>query len=52
MSLSFQNIDAVIVDLDGTMVDTVGDFCVALNLMLRDLPAPFDAYSMDTQTVS
>ena len=52
MSLSFQNIDAVIVDLDGTMVDTVGDFCVALNLMLRDLTAPFDAYSMDTQTVS
>jgi len=52
MKLKFQNIDAVIVDLDGTMVDTVGDFCVALNLMLRDLPAPFDAYSMDTQTVS
>jgi phosphoglycolate phosphatase len=52
MSFSIQNIDAVIVDLDGTMVDTVGDFCVALNLMLRDLPAPFNAYSMDQQTVS
>jgi len=52
MSLIFSNIDAVIVDLDGTMVDTVGDFCVALNLMLRDLPAPFNAYSIDQQTVS
>lgn len=29
--------DAVIVDLDGTMVDTMGDFVVALNLMLQDL---------------
>jgi phosphoglycolate phosphatase len=52
MSLSFQNIDAVIVDLDGTMVDTVGDFCVALNLMLRDLPPPFDAHTMESSTVS
>ena len=29
--------DAAIVDLDGTMVDTVGDFVAAINLMLRDL---------------
>lgn len=28
---------AAIVDLDGTMVDTLGDFVVALNLVLRDL---------------
>ena len=34
------NIEAVMVDLDGTMVDTLGDFVVALNLMLADLPAP------------
>jgi len=27
----------VIVDLDGTLVDTLGDFDVALNAMLRDL---------------
>ena len=52
MNFSIQNIDAVIVDLDGTMVDTVGDFCVALNLMLRDLPPPFDACSIDTLMVS
>lgn len=31
---------AAIVDLDGTMVDTLGDFAVALNLMLRDLSLP------------
>ena len=34
------DIDAVIIDLDGTMVDTMGDFVVALNLMLGDLPLP------------
>lgn len=33
-------ITAVIVDLDGTMVDTVGDFEVALNAMLVDLSLP------------
>ena len=34
-------IDAVIIDLDGTLVDTLGDFCLALNGMLADLPWPF-----------
>ena len=29
--------DAAIIDLDGTMVDTLGDFVVAINLMLRDM---------------
>ena len=29
--------DAAIIDLDGTMVDTMGDFVVAINLMLRDI---------------
>ena len=33
-------IDAVMVDLDGTMVDTLGDFAVALNRMLADLGLP------------
>ena len=32
--------DAAIIDLDGTMVDTMGDFTVALNLMLADLALP------------
>jgi phosphoglycolate phosphatase len=30
-------LDSAIIDLDGTMVDTMGDFVVAINLMLRDL---------------
>jgi phosphoglycolate phosphatase len=33
-------IQAAIVDLDGTMVDTLGDFVVALNRMLSDLSLP------------
>ncbi|MBA3594625.1 MAG: phosphoglycolate phosphatase [Pseudomonadota bacterium] len=33
-------IEAAIVDLDGTMVDTLDDFVVALNLMLADLSLP------------
>jgi phosphoglycolate phosphatase len=35
-----QNIQAVIVDLDGTMVDTLGDFELALNRMLADFSLP------------
>nr|WP_315245307.1 phosphoglycolate phosphatase [uncultured Albidiferax sp.] len=34
------NIQATIVDLDGTMVDTLGDFAAALNGMLADLGLP------------
>ena len=33
-------VDAAIVDLDGTMVDTLGDFAQALNRMLADLGLP------------
>ena len=32
--------DAAIIDLDGTLIDTMGDFTVALNLMLVDLSLP------------
>ncbi len=39
-SYSSCGFDAAIVDLDGTMVDTVGDFVVALNRMLADLSLP------------
>ncbi|MEO7128838.1 MAG: HAD-IA family hydrolase, partial [Rhodoferax sp.] len=35
-----KDIDAAILDLDGTLIDTLGDFVAALNLMLRDLAAP------------
>lgn len=40
MSLNLSDFDAAIVDLDGTMVDTVGDFVAALNGMLVDLALP------------
>ena len=33
-------LQSAIVDLDGTMVDTLGDFVVALNAMLADLHLP------------
>lgn len=35
--MNHAGIDAAIIDLDGTMVDTMGDFVVAINLMLRDI---------------
>ena len=37
MRTKSQTFDAAIIDLDGTMVDTMGDFVVAINLMLHDL---------------
>ncbi|MFI5447623.1 phosphoglycolate phosphatase [Polaromonas sp. UC242_47] len=40
MTLNHNLLDAAIVDLDGTMVDTLGDFVVALNGMLADLSLP------------
>ncbi|MES2533513.1 MAG: phosphoglycolate phosphatase [Pseudomonadota bacterium] len=45
--LSSLPLDAAIVDLDGTMVDTLGDFVVALNGMLVDLSLP----AVDAQAV-
>jgi len=38
--LDLSRFDAAIVDLDGTMVDTLGDFAVSLNHMLGDLSLP------------
>lgn len=43
--------DAAIVDLDGTMVDTVGDFEVALGLVLADLGWPPVGRDFITHTV-
>ena len=34
------HVDAAIIDLDGTMVDTLGDFSEAINRMLRELALP------------
>ncbi len=39
-TLKFPPLRAAIVDLDGTMIDTLGDFVVALNRMLGDLHLP------------
>ena len=39
-SALLSRVDAVIIDLDGTMVDTLGDFSEALNRMLRELALP------------
>ena len=45
--------DAAIVDLDGTMVDTMGDFVVALNLMLAEVrPQGLDGAALDSSIVS
>ena len=44
--------DAAIVDLDGTMVDTLGDFVVALQLMLADvLPPGCEGVTLDSADV-
>lgn len=40
ISLPQLGIDAVMIDLDGTMVNTLGDFAEALNRMLADLQLP------------
>jgi len=44
-------LDAVIVDLDGTMVDTLGDFAQALQRMLADLPEPFNTFTVHQDLV-
>lgn len=40
MALDLSAFDAAIVDLDGTMVDTLGDFDAVLNWVLRELALP------------
>ena len=45
-------VDAAIVDLDGTMVDTIGDFAEAIARMLADLQLPaLDAASLQKLAV-
>jgi phosphoglycolate phosphatase len=44
--------DAAMVDLDGTLVDTLGDFVAAVNAMLADLQQPGQAHRpLDAVTV-
>ncbi len=49
--MKFLDVRAVIVDLDGTMVDTLGDFVVALNHTLDDLRLPPVARDLVERTV-
>jgi phosphoglycolate phosphatase len=51
MTFSPQNFSAAIIDLDGTLVDTLGDFVVALQRMLHDLPPPFADYIVERDVV-
>ena len=48
---AFSTLTAAIVDLDGTMVDTVGDFDVALRLALADLGWPPVSRAFISRTV-
>ncbi len=49
--LSLPDLRGVIVDLDGTMVDTLGDFEVALNRMLAELDLPLVNRALVERTV-
>ena len=40
MNPNHRRFDAAIIDLDGTLVDTLGDFAAALNLVMADLALP------------
>lgn len=51
MSMLTTNFDAAIIDLDGTMIDTVGDFEVALRMALADLGWPPVAHDFVARTV-
>ncbi len=46
------DLDAAVIDLDGTLVDTLNDFVLALNLMLADLPTPYRDHRVSHETVA
>ena len=49
--MSMKSIQAAMIDLDGTLVDTLGDFEAALNRMLADLDLPAITRSLVERTV-
>ena len=51
MSLSAGHLQAAIIDLDGTLVDTLGDFEVALNRTMADLDLPNVSRALVARTV-
>ena len=44
--------EAAIIDLDGTLVDTLGDFVAVLQKMLQDLPLPYSNYVVTRSAVA
>ena len=50
-TVPFSQWQAAILDLDGTLVHTLGDFVEALQRMLRDLPEPYGSFSVNAQSV-
>jgi phosphoglycolate phosphatase len=51
MKTHFSHLQSAIIDLDGTMVDTLGDFEVALNRTLADLDLPQIQRELVSRTV-
>jgi phosphoglycolate phosphatase len=45
------NLQAVMIDLDGTLVDTIGDFEAALNRALADLQVPTASRSLIERSI-
>ncbi len=52
VNFDLNQVDAVIMDMDGTMVDTLDDFVIALNQMLGDLPLPHPGCTIERATVA
>ena len=50
-TVPFSQWQAAILDLDGTLVHTLGDFVEALQRMLRDLPEPYGSFSVNAHSV-
>lgn len=50
-ALAGTGIRAALLDLDGTLVHTLGDFVLALQRMLRDLPEPYASFRVDAPLV-
>ena len=49
--LPFSQWQAAILDLDGTLVHTLGDFAEALKRMLLDLPEPYASYTVRPEAI-
>lgn len=52
VNFDLNQVEAVILDMDGTMVDTLDDFVIALNQMLGDLALPQPGCTIDRATVA